>query len=1257
MRKENDLISTRKSAIKRYIDIHSSSGELDRGKWIFSQNAIERVQSSPSSFSLIVTDDEGKYKVDVRMVPGITTECSCSYDWGGICKHTVAALLYLMEDKPSKEKGTERKSTNHLPAKNSFAWFYFPNYQTLTFDRVRQMSTYDNFNLSARNVALLEEADKKGIHFLVFEHYAKARKVDVKIRKHDLGIRCNCRTKVKGLCQHQIAVLFYIMDDLGFQYIESHDPVYMEAFKKKVFEEYGVPENENFDDWFDLSYSNGIQAIPHKKGLGLIKRNEYQPGEDTESLSRFFHRQEQKYFNRIDSKKSKPLELGFVLLTGEELIHIKPIIGQSNSKGELYRNINEYHNVVGDAIVELTGDDERLLKYVDMINPVKVANSFDLPYREDRNFAPQLIEKNRDEVIAYYISKLRKIVPLLAEQKYVSKSEHLNISRRYLTPTRVSATPPHIFFRIREDDTFVSLEFFLKLGEEEVNLYSFDLSVLSTLCIAYKEIIYFFKSYRDLLTFQEFKDTGLKKMVKTEFDNFFADFIKPVAEYYPVEFDLPGKEIVSQELKAKEKALYISEWENFVVFKPVVDYGDDRLVNILKPGRDYLSKEGERIEVGKRDKEYESSFETFLRSLHPAFEGQEEEEFFYLSVDEMMEDYWFFDAFERLKEEGVEVYGIRDLKNFNYAVSRGSVSVGISSGEDWFDVNIEVKFGDQSVALKDIRKSILRKEKYVKLGDGTYGILPEEWAEKFQAYFRQGEVKGGKLKISKLNFAIIDRLFNERDYVGIAAELAEKRRKLKEFTEIKKVRTPRNFHGKLRNYQKAGVSWLNFLDEYRWGGILADDMGLGKTIQILAFLLRQVKKYKQANLVIIPTTLLFNWKDEIERFTPSLKTHYYHGTNREKDAKIFRKYNVIITTYGTLVKDIEIFRSYRFNYVILDESQAIKNPNSQRFKAASLLRARNRIAMSGTPIENNTFDLFAQMEVVNPGFLGSQNSFKNNYSNPIDKDQDPVVAAELQNKISPFVLRRTKEQVATELPPKTEDYVFCEMEPQQRAVYETFKNKYRNMLLRHIEKDGLQKSKIFVLQGLTKLRQICDSPEILSDKEDYGSQSVKVKELLRHIKEKTGNHKILVFSQFVKMLKVIRRELEKEGVKYEYLDGKSSKKKREESVNNFQTDTSIRVFLVSLKAGGTGLNLTAADYVYIVDPWWNPAVENQAIDRSYRIGQDKKVIAYRMICKDTIEEKIMRYQSKKKKIAAGIITTDDSFVKQLKREDIEHLFS
>ena len=433
-------------------------------------------------------------------------------------------------------------------------------------------------------------------------------------------------------------------------------------------------------------------------------------------------------------------------------------------------------------------------------------------------------------------------------------------------------------------------------------------------------------------------------------------------------------------------------------------------------------------------------------------------------------------------------------------------------------------------------------------------------------------------------------------------------------------------------------------------------MGLGKTIQMITFLKSIIDaKPKETNIVIVPTSLLFNWERELNKFAPTIKYLINSGVGRIKDIKELKKHQLIITTYGLIINDIEEIQKLKFNYVVLDESQAIKNPLSQRYKAVCLLKSNNRMVMTGTPVENNTFDLYAQMSFINPGLLGNLNHFKSTFSDPIDKNGDAEAAASLRRLIKPFMLRRTKEQVATDLPDKTEDIIICEMGTVQRKIYDTFKNKYKDMIASSINSDGLGKSSMIVLDALLKLRQICNSPSLIKG-ENLANESVKIQELVRHITQKTGNHKILIFSQFVEMLGLIKKEIQKISVKFEYLDGSVPSHKREEIVQNFQQNDEIRIFLISLKAGGVGLNLTEADYVYLVDPWWNPAVESQAIDRAHRIGQTKKVFAYKMICKDTIEEKVLQLQDKKKKVAADIISTEQSFYKQLDKDDIMELF-
>ncbi len=568
--------------------------------------------------------------------------------------------------------------------------------------------------------------------------------------------------------------------------------------------------------------------------------------------------------------------------------------------------------------------------------------------------------------------------------------------------------------------------------------------------------------------------------------------------------------------------------------------------------------------------------------------------------------------------------------------------MSINSNTDWFDLGIEVAFGKEKVSLKDIRKALLNKSKYVALKDGTLGVLPEKWINKFAKYFKAGEVKDKDIKISNYQFNIIDELYEDFNKKSdFLMELQQKKENLKNLQNISPVKVPKTVKAQLRPYQQEGLNWLVCLQQNKLGGCLADDMGLGKTLQAIALLayIKQQKKSKLPSLIVAPTSLIFNWNKEFEKFAPSIKVLTYTGVKRDEVFDKIKKQDVIITTYGTVLNDIIKLQNQEFNYVILDESQAIKNPNSKRYKSVKLLKAENRLTLTGTPIENNTFDLYSQMNFLNPGLLGSMSHFKTEFSDAIDKAHNKEASDLLYQIIYPFLLRRTKNQVATDLPQKTESIIYCEMGSEQRKIYEAFKDKYREFLLNKFAENGEAQSQMYVLEGLTKLRQICNSPQLLSEEEEYSSSSVKLDMLIDNIKTITSEgSKILVFSQFTSMLALVQERLVDENIEFEYLDGQT--RNREKRVKNFQENDEVSVFLISLKAGGTGLNLTKAEYVFLIDPWWNPAVENQAIDRCYRIGQTKNVIAYRMICKDTIEEKIVDLQENKKDVSDSIIQID-----------------
>ncbi|MCK5705370.1 MAG: DEAD/DEAH box helicase, partial [Cyclobacteriaceae bacterium] len=446
---------------------------------------------------------------------------------------------------------------------------------------------------------------------------------------------------------------------------------------------------------------------------------------------------------------------------------------------------------------------------------------------------------------------------------------------------------------------------------------------------------------------------------------------------------------------------------------------------------------------------------------------------------------------------------------------------------------------------------------------------------------------------------------------------------------------------------------LAFMRQYGLGACLADDMGLGKTIQTLVMLqhLKENGEYTPS-LLVMPTSLIYNWELEAKKFTPNLKVCTYTGTNRVKDVSLFDGFDLVLTSYGIARLDVDILKEFYFNYVILDESQTIKNPNSNISKCVKLLNSRSKLILTGTPLENSTLDLWSQMTFINPGLLGNQSFFKKEFLYPIEKQNNQDKTKKLYSIIKPFIMRRHKSQVAKELPEKVESIKYCTMTTMQEKHYDEVKSYFRNKILEQIEGFGVKKSHMILLQGLTKLRQIANHPKMVEPV--YGGDSGKLDALTRMILSAISeNHKILIFSQFVKHLNIVSDFLKSSNIDFAYLDG--STKNRQAQVERFQNEDDLKLFLISLKAGGLGLNLTKAEYVFILDPWWNPAVEQQAIDRAHRIGQENKVFTYKFITKNTVEEKILTLQRRKLKLATDLISTEESFVKDLSQEDIKLL--
>ena len=609
-----------------------------------------------------------------------------------------------------------------------------------------------------------------------------------------------------------------------------------------------------------------------------------------------------------------------------------------------------------------------------------------------------------------------------------------------------------------------------------------------------------------------------------------------------------------------------------------------------------------------------------------------------------------------LTKAGFEIYGEEKLKTGRINRATPTLRVHISSGIDWFDLKTVVEFGDQQISLHDLRKAMKRGERYVKLADGSIGQIPEEWLGKYKHLWDLAEETDEGFRLNDVQLPLIDSLLEEDTTIQTPPDLVQRRQRLRDFERIAPQPLPKGFVGELRPYQKHGFDWLHFLHEYKFGGILADDMGLGKTVQVLAYLQSQREQapVQNAALLVVPKSLIVNWQRESQKFTPELRFLEYMGMSRSKDTSLFNDYDVVLTTYGTMLRDVESLRGYRFGHIILDESQAIKNPLSKSARAARLLNGEHRIVMTGTPVENNTFELWSQFAFLNPGLLGNMEYFKREFAIPIETGGDETSTALLRKLIHPFILRRTKDQVAPELPPRSERIVYTDMAPAQKKVYIQTRDRYRAELLGLIESEGMDDARIKVLEGLLRLRQIAIHPALV-DKQ-YKGDAPKFELLLETLETlQAENHKALIFSQFVETLKLVRHEMEERQIRYVYLDGQTPN--RQSRVDLFQNDPSYPFFLISLKAGGVGLNLTAADYVIHLDPWWNPAVEVQASDRAHRIGQDKPVFVYKIITRDTVEEKILQLQERKRALVKSLIATEASFFKSLTKDDVRALFS
>lgn len=590
----------------------------------------------------------------------------------------------------------------------------------------------------------------------------------------------------------------------------------------------------------------------------------------------------------------------------------------------------------------------------------------------------------------------------------------------------------------------------------------------------------------------------------------------------------------------------------------------------------------------------------------------------------------------------------------------GATRLGVSSGIDWFELRGQVDYGDTAASLPAILAAVRRGETFVTLDDGSVGLLPDEWLGRSARIAALGQVDGDGegVRFQTSQAALLDAWLAEQPEVSWDEPFARLRTELAAFAGVTAQDPPPSFTGALREYQREALGWFAFLRRFGFGGCLADEMGLGKTVMVLAALdARRLERERNGapphpSIIVVPRSLVFNWLREAARFAPALRMLDATGAQRRSALDDVGGHDVVMVTYGTLRRDIGRLKDVDFDYAILDEAQAIKNASTASARAARLLRATHRLALSGTPVENHLGELWSLFDFLNPGLFGSATTLAG--ARTLDVAADDELLSIVGRGLRPFILRRTKEQVASELPPRTEQTIYCDLEPAQRKVYDGLRAHYRASLLGRTADGAPGPSTLHVLEALLRLRQAACHPGLV-DPTHAAGPSAKLDVLLPRLQELVEDgRKVLVFSQFTSLLALLRTRLDESGLTYEYLDGRT--RNREARVHRFQ-EGPCPLFLISLKAGGLGLNLTAAEYVFLLDPWWNPAVEAQAIDRAHRIGQTRAVFAWRLIARDTVEEKVLELQAGKRRLADAVVRADASLLRELKREDLELLLS
>jgi len=964
---------------------------------------------------------------------------------------------------------------------------------------------------------------------------------------------------------------------------------------------------------------------------------------------------------RVDS--TKPCKLVYSLCQHEFLGYlIEPHVVQLNSDGGFSLTYQRLFSTTAKEFISIL--DEKDIKLIKLLEETEQGNIIKRYYKKPirpLEYFSKIFDQKLFDVIRPRIDK--KMVDALAalddKELFLMSKEGWPVEK----PLKLATEPASVLFHFRKTEEETRYFPTIKFKGIRIEFMFKDAQIVcnNPARLLLDDVLYHFEGDIEGKKLQPFLSKRYISIPKSSERTYFEKFVAPLIEKHHVYAE--GFEINTEKFEAAPvlKVIYIpggiSQLQLYFKYgNYVFAAGSDTKVSVRmeKTGDNYIfhrikrsllwekARLDELLELGLKTV---SSLFVYLE-VSSSFADEEDGSFSVIN--------WLNENHETLSSMGFVIEQPEGNKRFLFGSSK--IDVEFRENNDWFDLNAVVHFGPYQIPFMDLKHHILNKIREFTLPSGEIAVIPEKWFSQYGNLLNFTEKGENGLKLKKHHIGLISDFANS-ELASITID--KKLRRLTDFEKIDHIDLPVHFNGTLRPYQQAGYNWFHFLKDYNFGGCLADDMGLGKTVQTLALLqkIKEEAREREAcctSLIIMPTSLIYNWLNEAEKFAPDLKILVHTGSLRSKEIERFTSYDVVFTTYGVTRVDAELLKSLFFHYIILDESQNIKNPASKAYKAVKMLKSQYKLILSGTPVENTVNDLWTQMSFINPGLLGNQHFFQTDFVVPIEKKKDADKAARLQALIKPFVLRRTKSQVAKELPQKMEQLFYCKMSEEQSEYYEKVKSEYRNDLLRSLEDGTFIKSQVQVLQGLTKLRQIANHPEMID--RNYEGESGKFENVIHTLQNVLAeDHKVLIFSQFVKQLEIYRNYLDKEELRYSYLDG--STQNRGEVVKEFQKNEEIKIFLISLKAGGVGLNLTEADYVFMLDPWWNPAVEQQAIDRTHRIGQTKNVFIYKFITKDSVEEKILALQNRKRFVAESLITTEESFVKSLTAEDIREILN